>query len=195
MRVRHAEQAMRGIFALQPEHRAGLDIVDYRLSRIRHLLWNGYHEEARRELFGLRHLAGEAVYLNGERLRRSVDRFLWHCDELRGYLANNEAALIDYGSRYREDMPISSSRAEGCVDEIANARMAKSRRMRWSPARRAPRCARTGRGPRRSIGTQHLLPGRGLTAQVFSTPDLSDDEATILDRKKALKWVRERLCD
>ena len=133
MRVRHAEQAMRGIFALQPEHRAGLDIVDYRISRIRHLLWNGYHEEARRELFGLRHLAGEAVYLNGERLRRSVDRFLWHCDELRGYLANNEAALIDYGSRYREDMPISSSRAEGCVDETANARMAKSRRMRWSP--------------------------------------------------------------
>jgi len=30
-------------------------------------------------------------------------------------------------------MPISTSRAEGCVDEIANARMAKKHRMRWSP--------------------------------------------------------------
>jgi hypothetical protein len=30
-------------------------------------------------------------------------------------------------------MPISTLRAEGCVDEIANARMAKKQRMRWSP--------------------------------------------------------------
>jgi len=60
-------------------------------------------------------------------------RFLNHCNELRSYLGNNETALIDYGSRYRADQPVSTSRAEGCVDEIANARMAKRRRMRWSP--------------------------------------------------------------
>jgi hypothetical protein len=65
---------------------------------------------------GSRHLASEAVYLNGERLRPTVDRFLWHCDELRGYLADNETALIDYGARYRTNTPISSSRTEGCVD-------------------------------------------------------------------------------
>jgi hypothetical protein len=84
-------------------------------------------------LFGLRHFTSEAVYLNGERLRPTVDRFLWHCDELRGYLANNENALIDYGARYRTSAPISSSRAEGRVDEIANARLAKRQRMWWSP--------------------------------------------------------------
>jgi len=133
MRVRHAEQALRGVYALNPPHQAGLDIVSYRLSRVQHLLWNGYHDEARRELFGLQHLASEAVYLNGESLRASVMRFLGHCDELRGDLSNNETALIDYGSRYRADRPVSTSRAEGCVDEIANARMAKRRRMRWSP--------------------------------------------------------------
>jgi hypothetical protein len=132
MRVRHAEQALRGVYALKPEHQAGLDIVDYRLSRVRHLLWNGYHEEARRELFGLRHLASEAVYLNGTRLHAPVMRFLRHCDELRGYLSNNEAGLIDHGARYRAAQPISTSRAEGCVNEIANARMAKRRPMRWS---------------------------------------------------------------
>jgi hypothetical protein len=132
MRVRHAEQALRGVYALRPKHCAGLDIVDYRLGRLRHLLWNGYHDEAWRELFGLQHLASEAVYLNGDGLQRSVERFLWHCTELRGYLANNEAALIDYGSRYRAGLAISTSRAESCVDEIANARMAKRRRMRWS---------------------------------------------------------------
>jgi hypothetical protein len=41
--------------------------------------------------------------------------------------------LINYGARYRSKLPISTSRAEGCVDEIANARMAKKQRMRWSP--------------------------------------------------------------
>ena len=30
-------------------------------------------------------------------------------------------------------LPISTSRAEGCVDEIADAQMAKKQRMRWSP--------------------------------------------------------------
>jgi hypothetical protein len=51
-------------------------------------------------------------------------------------LANNPGSLIDHGERYRSKMPISTSRVEGCVDEIANARMAKKQRMRWSP-----RCA------------------------------------------------------
>ena len=133
MRVRHAEQALQGIYTLNPAHQSGLDIVSCRLSRVRHLLWNGYHDEARRELFGLRAIASDAVYLNGESLRTSVNRFVGHCDELHNYLGNNETALIDYGSRYRADQPVSTSRAEGCVDEIANARMAKRRRMRWSP--------------------------------------------------------------
>lgn len=140
MRVRHAEQALRGVYALKPKHLAGLDIVDYRLSRVRHLLSNGYHDEARRELFGFRHLASEAVYLNGTHLHAPMMRFLRHCDELHGYLGNNESALIDYGARYRAAQPISTSRAEGCVDEIANARMGKRRRMRWS-ARGAHRVA------------------------------------------------------
>jgi hypothetical protein len=49
------------------------------------------------------------------------------------YLRNDTDALINYGARYRSKLPISTSRAEGCVDEIANARMARKQRMRWSP--------------------------------------------------------------
>jgi hypothetical protein len=37
------------------------------------------------------------------------------------------------GTRYRSGRPISTSRAEGSVEEIVNARMAKRQRMRWSP--------------------------------------------------------------
>ncbi len=43
------------------------------------------------------------------------------------------ALLIDYGQRYRADEPISSSRAEGTVNQLDNARMNKRRQMRWSP--------------------------------------------------------------
>ena len=81
MRVRHAEQTQQGVYALNPAHLAGLDIVRYRPSRIRHLLWNGYHEEARRELFGLQHLASEAIYLNGESWNAPVTRFIGRCDD------------------------------------------------------------------------------------------------------------------
>ena len=74
-------------------------------------------------------MASEVAYLNGEMFRPSIARLLWNCPDLRRYLANNVDALIDYGTRYRSKLPISTSRAEGCVDEIANARMAKKQRM------------------------------------------------------------------
>jgi hypothetical protein len=133
MRVQHIEQALRGVYAGEPQHRAGLEIVEWRIGRLRHLIWNGYHEEAREELYGMRHMASEVVYLNGERFRSPIARLLWNCDDLSRYLTNNVDALINYGARYRSKLPISTSRAEGCVDEIANARMAKKQRMRWSP--------------------------------------------------------------
>jgi hypothetical protein len=81
----------------------------------------------------MRHLISEVAYMNGETFRPSVARLLWNCPELSRYLANNTGSLINYGERSRSKLPISISRAEGCVDEIANARMAKKQRMRWSP--------------------------------------------------------------
>jgi hypothetical protein len=58
---------------------------------------------------------------------------LRHCSELCGYVQNNRRAIVSYHRRYHSDRPISTSRAEGCIDEIANARMGKRQRMRWSP--------------------------------------------------------------
>jgi hypothetical protein len=95
---------------------------------------------------------------------------LWNCDDLSRYLTNNIDALINYEARYRSKLPISTSRAEGCVDEIANARMAKKQRMRWSP--RGAHCVATV--SRRSLGRtvqdrSRSLPD-GLIDQNFSTP-------------------------
>ena len=133
MRVQHIQQSIRGICALDPRHRAGLEIVEEQVGRLRHLIWNGYHEEAHDELFGMRHPASGVAHLNGDRFRRPVARLVWNCDDLRRYLANNAGSLINYGERCRSKLPISTSRAEGCVDEIANAPMAKKQRMKWSP--------------------------------------------------------------
>jgi hypothetical protein len=88
-------------------------------------------------------MASEVVYLNGERFRSPIARLLWNCDDLWRYLTNNVDALINYGARYSSKLPISTSRAEGWVDEIANARMAKKQRMRWSP--RGAHCVATVR--------------------------------------------------
>ena len=77
-----------------------------------------------RALRALSHLAQEAIYLNGDQFGPAVGKFLLHCQGLRAYLSNNEGALMEYGDRYRSGRPISTSRAEASVDEIANVRMA-----------------------------------------------------------------------
>lgn len=112
---------------------------------MRHILdwWNGYAAEAGEALCAMRPLDKEAIRLNGKRFGPAVRRFLHRCQDLHTYLANNDSALIDYGTRYRAGQPISTSRAEGLVDELANARMAKRRRMRWSP--RGAHCVATVR--------------------------------------------------
>jgi hypothetical protein len=80
------------------------------------------------------------------------------CDDLWRYLTNNVDALINYGARYRSKLPISTSRAEGRVDEIANARMAKKQRMRWSP--RGAHCVATVRAA--------MLDGRSRRRTIFA---------------------------
>ncbi len=71
--------------------------------------------------------------LNDPVMEARAQRLLARCTELRSYIENNEGALIDYGQRYRTGKPISTSQVEGTVNQLVNARMNKSRQMRWSP--------------------------------------------------------------
>jgi hypothetical protein len=61
MRVRHIEQALAGIYALWPTHQMGLDFVSLDVERLRHLIWNGYAEEASEALWSQSHLANEVI--------------------------------------------------------------------------------------------------------------------------------------
>jgi len=133
MRVRHIEQAHLGLSALEPTHRAPLDHAQVEIKRMRHRLWNGHHEEACQALGRIASGAEDATLLNGGAFEAKAGRLVARCTELRGYIENHEGALIDYGQRYRAGQPISTSRAEGTVNHLVNARMNKRRQMRWSP--------------------------------------------------------------
>ncbi len=132
MRVHHVEQVMRGLCALEPPlaplGRARVDV-----ERLRHLLWNGHHDKACEALGRITSEAKDAIMPNNPTFEAKARRLVARCTELRAYVENNEGTLIDYGQRYRAGKPISTSRAEGTVNQLVNARMNKRRQMRWSP--------------------------------------------------------------
>jgi hypothetical protein len=133
MRVHHVEQVMEGLCAVEspllaPLHRAQVDV-----ERLRHLLWNGHHDKAYEALSRITSEAKDTIILNNPNLEARARRLVARCTELRSYIENNKDALIDYGQRYRAGKPISTSRAEGTVNQLVNARMNKRRQMRWSP--------------------------------------------------------------
>ena len=133
MRVRHVEQALPGLVALAPTHRGPLEHARADVERLRHLLWNGHHEEACRALGRTARCASDALLLNGAAPEVEAGRLVARCAELRAYTEDNEGALIGHGQRHRAGEPISSSRAEGTVNQPVDARMNKRRQMRWPP--------------------------------------------------------------
>jgi hypothetical protein len=84
-------------------------------------------------LRGIAHMAGNAIWLNGQGDKARIERFVQLARELETYLTLNAAALVDYGRRYRAGLQIATSGAESVVNSLVNARMNKRRQMRWSP--------------------------------------------------------------
>ncbi len=133
MRVHHVEQVMRGLCALEPLPLVLPDHAQIDVERLRSLLWNGHHEKACEALGRIASWAKDTVVPNEPVAEATVRRLAARCAELRSYIESNEGALIDYGQRYRAGKPISTSRAEGTVNQLVSARMNKRRQMRWSP--------------------------------------------------------------
>ncbi len=138
MRVQHVEQVMGGLCALEPPPLAPLDPAPLDpartdVERLRHLLWSGDHEKACEALGRITGWAKDAAMLDDPAVEARAKRLVARCTELRGYIESNEGALVDYGERSRAGKPISTSRAEGTVNQLVSARMNKRRQMRWSP--------------------------------------------------------------
>jgi len=131
MRVRHVEAAVQGL--VQTQGFTGNSMLfQHPAKSLRWWLWHGRARVAETYLKGLMHdcarIAGEPLAVQAAAARVQA-----RCQTLYTYLANNMESLVDYGRLCRSGLPISSSRAEGSVNDIANARMGKRRRMRWSP--------------------------------------------------------------
>ncbi len=131
MRVQHVEQVMRGLCALELPL-APLDWAQIDVERLRHLLWNGGPEKACEALGRIVSWAKDAIVLNEPTIEARARRLVARCTELQAYIETNEGALIDYGQRCRAGKPISTSWAEGTVNQLVSARMNKRRPMRWS---------------------------------------------------------------
>jgi hypothetical protein len=116
---------MAGLYSMKPKNTAPLDYVSFYTERLRSVLWNGYREEPRQHLWDLKHVARGIPSFNGDRFERPVKILLGLCSELRVSLQDNAGSSACYHQRYHDKLPISTSCAEGCVDEIANARMEK----------------------------------------------------------------------
>jgi hypothetical protein len=99
MRVRHVEQALAGLLNSDLEEKGPLRYVDFDVSRLRHLIWNGYGDEAQRALRNVMDMAANAIWLNALRGEVRIERFIQIASELRTYLTLNATALVDYGRR------------------------------------------------------------------------------------------------
>ena len=133
MRVHHVEQVMGGLCALEPPSLVPLDQARIEVERLRHLLWNGHYDEACEALGRIVSWAKDASVLDDPAMGAGAKRLVARCTELQAYIETNKGALIDYGQRYRAGKPISTSRAEGTVNQLVSARMNKRQQMRWSP--------------------------------------------------------------
>ena len=133
MRLRHIEQALGGFLGSGLQHNGPLRYAEDDVVRLRHLIWNGYGDEACRALQNITYMAANAIWLNAPRGKVRIERFIQLASELRIYLTLNATALVNYGRRYRAGLRIASSGAESVVNSLVNARMNKRRQMRWSP--------------------------------------------------------------
>ncbi len=117
MRVHHVEQVMCGLCAVEPLPLVPLDHVQIDVERLRHLLWNGYHDKACEALGRIRSWAKDATVLNDPAMEARTKRLVARCAELQTYIDNNEDALIDYGQR-KCSTPLRSD-VFGAVPEVA----------------------------------------------------------------------------
>lgn len=131
MRIQHVENALKGL--LQTEGFSGISVLFKRPAEtLRWYLWHGKVMTATTSLQWL--MVGCAqLTADDRRVAAAVGRVQVRCRDLYSYFANSMDSLTDHGRRHRAGLPISSSRADGCVDDISNTCIGKRRRLRWSP--------------------------------------------------------------
>ena len=78
--------------------------------------------------------------------------------ELIAYLGRNRERLVDYGTRHRSGLPISTSMAESAVESVVGDRFKKNRKMRWTPKGANATAAGTKAGACRTLCDRRCRP-------------------------------------
>ena len=127
MRFEHALQSARGLGAGT--------FSDYlQVHPIRELggskwrLWHGRSSACLGRLARLMHWF-DAAHVREVRGAAAVQR---HISDLIEYLHANPLALVNYGQRHHDRLPISTAFVESAVNEILSKRMIKKQQMRWN---------------------------------------------------------------
>jgi hypothetical protein len=131
IRIRHVETTFQSLSSCLESSE-----VDDILPFVQNLRWRVWHGQTGQALEAL-----EALFRVGMQIRKTsvgtrreaafsvVSRAM----ELRTYLEYNRRAVANYAKRKQQGRAVSTCRAEGLVNDIANTRMGKKQRMRWSP--------------------------------------------------------------
>lgn len=131
IRIRHVETTFQTLFSLLE------DFADLGIEKlVQNLRWRIWHGQTAPALDAIEMLLRFGMHMRSQTFGRTNNAALYAVSrtmELQTYLEYNRAALVDYSQRRRTGRAVSTSRAEGLVNDLANARMGKKRRMRWSP--------------------------------------------------------------
>lgn len=127
MRFEHALQAARGLGAgTSGDYLRSHPIRELESSKWK--LWHGRSSTCLGRLARLSHWfdATHVRAIGGAAAARQ------HINDLIEYLCANRLALVNYGRRHHDQLPISTAFVESAVNEILSRRMVKKQQMRWN---------------------------------------------------------------
>jgi hypothetical protein len=127
MRFEHALQAARGLGA----GTSSASPRNHPIHELESAKWQLWHGRSSACLGRLAHLTHwfDAAHVRDVRGAAAAQR---HINDLIEYLHANHLALVNYGRRRNDGLPISTAFVESAVNEILSKRMIKKQQMRWN---------------------------------------------------------------
>ncbi len=114
--------------AIQAEETGFGDVVEAALERMKHYLWHGNVDSALEVLDNL----SFDVEIRRRRLQ-SVGKLYASLIDFNKYIRNNRHFITNYGERYRQGEPISTSFVESTINQVISKRFVKKQQMQWTP--------------------------------------------------------------
>ncbi|OWY63556.1 ISKra4 family transposase [cyanobacterium TDX16] len=134
MRITVMKQIAKGIS--KEDLSAGIN-SEFILKDLTSLKWYLWHGNVFKGLSKIEDLIDSAFVLGSEDDEREpsleAQKLCSHLEEFETYISNNGQYIPNYGERYRNGEPISSSFVESAVNQVISKRFVKKQQMRWTP--------------------------------------------------------------